>query len=82
MCGLQVHINSNNNHYEACKWISVAIILHNLIIDVEGSQYFQNIHGPDEEEDAGIHQENGGVDINDNDAKCRQLVEELWVLQH
>jgi hypothetical protein len=80
--GLRVHINSNNDHYEACKWISVAIILHNLIIDVEGSQYAEHFHGPEEEEDADIHQENGGEDINDNDAKRRQLVEELWVSQH
>jgi len=84
--GLRVHINSNNNHYEACKWILVAIILHNLIIDVEGSQsaeYFQNAHGPNEEEDdAGIHRENGRIDISSNDAKRRQLVEELWALRH
>ncbi|KAF8814094.1 hypothetical protein BYT27DRAFT_7219928 [Phlegmacium glaucopus] len=73
--GLRVHINSNKDHYEACQWISVAIILHNLIIDVEGSksvEYFGN--GPDEEEeDTGIHQENGRVDINDNDAKRIRL---------
>jgi DDE superfamily endonuclease len=84
--GLRVHINSNNNHYEACKWISVAVILHNLIINVEGSQsaeHFQNVHGPnEEEEDDGIHQENGRIDMSNNNAKCRQLVEELWALQH
>lgn len=62
----------------------VAIILHNLIIDVEGSQsaeHFRNVHGPDEEEeDAGIHRENGRID--NNDAKRRQLVEELWALRN
>jgi len=83
--GLQVHINSNKDHYEACQWISVAIILHNLIIDVEGSksaEYFGNIHGPEEEEeDTGI-QEGGRVNNNNNDTKHRQLVEELWVSQN
>ena len=86
LCGLQVHVNSNNNHYKACKWISVAIILHNIVVNVERNQseeHFRNFHGPGkEEEDTGIQQEDGGVDINDNNAKCRQLVEELWVLQH
>lgn len=84
--GLRVNINSNQDHYKACQWITVAIIIHNLIIDVEGSKsiaYFGNIHNPDEEEeDTGIHQEQGRVDNNDNDAKHRQLVEELWVSQN
>ena len=84
--GLRVHVNLNNSHYEACKWISVAIILHNIIIDVEGSQsaeHFWNFHRPgEEEEDTGIQQDDGGVDINDNNMKRRQLVEELWVSQH
>jgi hypothetical protein len=34
--GLRVNINSNTDHIMACRWITVAIILHNLIIDVEG----------------------------------------------
>ena len=82
---LRVHVNSNNDHNKACKWISVAIILHNIVINVEGSQFaehLQNFHGPgEEEEDTGIQQD-GGVDINDNNAKRRQLVEELSILQH
>jgi hypothetical protein len=84
--GLRVHIDSNKDHYEACQWISIAIILHNLIIDVEGSksaEYFGNVHGPNEEEDdAGIHPEEEEVNVNDDDAKRRQLVQELWVSQH
>jgi hypothetical protein len=35
--GLRVNIQSNNNHVSACLWITIAIILHNLIIDVEGT---------------------------------------------
>ena len=63
--GLQVHINSNNDHYEACKGISVAIILHNIVINVEGyAEHFRNIHGHDEEEALGFYEENGEVDIN------------------
>ena len=85
--GLRVHIDSNKDHYEACQWISVAIILHNLIIDVEGSksaEYFGSVHGPNEEaDDTDIHPEEEGVNNdNDDDTKRRQLVEELWVSQH
>ncbi|KDQ05719.1 hypothetical protein BOTBODRAFT_78865, partial [Botryobasidium botryosum FD-172 SS1] len=31
LCGLRVLINSNNNHINACRWITVCIILHNLL---------------------------------------------------
>ena len=33
---LSLNINSKLDHITACQWITVAIILHNLIIDVEG----------------------------------------------
>lgn len=59
--GLRVAINSQEQHIEAGRWITVAIILHNLIIDVEGkesAEKFAPIHTPGEEqEDAGA---NGG----------------------
>lgn len=83
--GLRVHINSNKDHYEACRWISVAIVLHNVVIDVEGSksaEYFGNVHGTEEEEeDTGNYQEDG-VGGDDDDAKCRKLVEELWAFEN
>nr|GAT46832.1 predicted protein [Mycena chlorophos] len=34
--GLRVNIESNADHVEALRWITVCIILHNLVIDVEG----------------------------------------------
>ncbi|KAF8802079.1 hypothetical protein BYT27DRAFT_7226486 [Phlegmacium glaucopus] len=34
--GLRVNIQSKQDHHAACRWITIAIILHNLIIDVEG----------------------------------------------
>lgn len=36
--GLRVKIKSNEEHKKALQWITVAIILHNLIIDVEGHE--------------------------------------------
>ncbi|KAF8882602.1 hypothetical protein CPB84DRAFT_1871009 [Gymnopilus junonius] len=34
--GLRVNVFNNHDHKEACRWITITIILHNLIIDVEG----------------------------------------------
>jgi len=34
--GLRVNINSKRQHRAACRWITIAIILHNLVIDVYG----------------------------------------------
>lgn len=42
--GLRVDINNVNDHIEALRWITVAIILHNLFIDTEGP----NAHDPNE----------------------------------
>ncbi|KDQ17750.1 hypothetical protein BOTBODRAFT_29902 [Botryobasidium botryosum FD-172 SS1] len=34
--GLRCSIASNEDHFAACNWITIAIILHNVLIDVEG----------------------------------------------
>jgi hypothetical protein len=52
--GLRVCINSNADHIRACQWITVAIILHNLIIDVEGEvsgAAFYPLHTREEEQE-------------------------------
>ena len=52
--GLHVNINSNHDHLQACGWITIAIILHNLVIDVEGGKsvaQFGGIHWQAEEEE-------------------------------
>lgn len=36
--GLRVNIFNNYDHKQACRWVTISIILHNLIIDVEGSE--------------------------------------------
>jgi hypothetical protein len=54
--GLRVNINNNQDHIAACRWITVAIILHNLVIDVDGGNAVTNFglaHGHDEEEEDG-----------------------------
>ncbi len=35
---LWVSINTKEDHVHACRWIKMAIILHNLVIDVEGKE--------------------------------------------
>jgi hypothetical protein len=37
--GLQVSINSKRDHILACRWITVAIILHNIVISQEGNRW-------------------------------------------
>jgi hypothetical protein len=79
--GLQVEINSKCDHDMACRWITNSIILHNLIIDVEGSkfgEYFQNDHGRlEEEDDRGWADEPQGDILEEGEDKRRQLVTEL-----
>lgn len=80
--GLRVNINSNQDHYEAGRWITVAIILHNLIIDVEGietAELFMNDHGAVEEEEDTEGAENVEIQrgVQDGDGKRQQLVAEL-----
>jgi hypothetical protein len=57
---LRVNINSVADHERACRWITVAIILHNLVIDVEGEEsgkFFGGLHGSADE-----HRDRGGRD--------------------
>ncbi|KDR82165.1 hypothetical protein GALMADRAFT_60176 [Galerina marginata CBS 339.88] len=81
--GLRININSKKEHHLACRWITIAIILHNLIIDVEGSKSgarFAVDHGQAEElEDRG--DQDDPLDGNDVDAKRRELVAEAWAFK-
>ena len=86
LCGLQVNINSNSDHVKACCWITIAIILHNLVIDVEGGDpvgQFGDIHQQAEEEvDRGPHEEldSGGSEVAGED-KRKQLIAQLLVFK-
>jgi hypothetical protein len=80
--GLRVKINSKTEHVAACRWITVAIILHNLVIDVEGddaAEHFANLHQQREElNDRGaVDEPLFDGDHDDDEAKRRQLVAEL-----
>jgi len=77
--GLRISINSKRDHHFACRWITIAVILHNLIIDVEGSRsaahFAQDHSNADEFEDHGIRDE--PIIGNDDEAKRKELVAEL-----
>ncbi|KAF7310261.1 DDE Tnp4 domain-containing protein [Mycena indigotica] len=45
---LRVNINSNSDHEEALRWIMVGIILHNMVIDIEGGDAGAAFHEPTE----------------------------------
>ncbi|KIK14035.1 hypothetical protein PISMIDRAFT_47580, partial [Pisolithus microcarpus 441] len=51
---LRVNINSKHQHLEACRWMTIAIILHNLVIEVEGASQgaqFTSLHAHAQEEE-------------------------------
>jgi DDE superfamily endonuclease len=80
--GLRVHINSKSDHHNACRWITAAIILHNLVIDAEGEEscrYFGDLHIPAEEVlDSGMDEESEHVVGElDGEAKRHHLIQEL-----
>jgi len=79
LCGLRTSINSKRDHHFVCRWFTIAVILHNLIIDIEGSKsaaHFARDHcNADEFEDHGIHDE--PMNGNDDEAKRKELVAEL-----
>lgn len=81
--GLRVCINTADDHIEACRWITIAIILHNLVIDVEGLgdntiRELQDVHDHAAEvHDTGIHAENEGQVGAGGEEKRRRLTTEL-----
>jgi hypothetical protein len=89
--GLRVKINNHKDHHAALQWITVTIILHNLIIDIEGSEGIRtewedgNATG-DRQGASGSHDEEGeGEDENEDDPavqKRNQLIAELLWAKH
>lgn len=81
--GLRVTINSQQEHKNACRWITIAIILHNLVIDVEGvaaGAHFIGEHGHiQEHEDRAIPEVQGGGQDNEDVGrqKRQRLIDEL-----
>ncbi|KAI0041849.1 hypothetical protein FA95DRAFT_1584608 [Auriscalpium vulgare] len=84
--GLRVRIRSAADHTDACRWITVEIVLHNFIIDVEGlegTSQWMTPHGRQEEfKDRGARHPPLYYEVGDDaDAKRRQLVEEIVAIK-
>ena len=80
--GLRVAINCKEDHASALHWIRCAIILHNLVIDVDGSQSannFANIYANEglETDETGLPEEEDHEPTGDGEAKRARLVQEL-----
>jgi hypothetical protein len=74
------------DHEHACHWITVAIILHNLIIDVEGldaGAFFSSLHGLAEEQ-----QDRGGQvnplerEFTNDEGELKQIKLTVELLAH
>ncbi|KAF8999209.1 hypothetical protein BDZ89DRAFT_969537, partial [Hymenopellis radicata] len=81
--GLRVQINGDEDHVKACRWISVCIILYNLIIDIEGHDAATRLHGCAEEQedigdaDLGDMYEDERMAEGEGEEKRQRLVQEL-----
>lgn len=81
--GLRIAINSKEDHIRACHWITIAIILHNAIIDIEGThstEVFasQNMDGgPNEQGSMNLEPEYIGPEDEAGEAKRQKLVAEI-----
>lgn len=87
--GLRVKINNHKDHRTAMQWITVTIILHNLIIDIEGSEGFHTQWEDDNTgEDGQGNIRSYGEEDEDEDEddpavrKRNQLVAELLWAKH
>ena len=84
--GLRVSIKTPEEHFKACQWIKVAIILHNLVIDAEGETsgaQFGGLHTHTQEnEDAGpVDIEMEADQGEEGEAKRQQLIAELMAFR-
>lgn len=87
--GLRVSIDSADDHIQACQWITIAIILHNLVIDVEGIgsdalKELQEEYGyteEDQDHDTDNNEEEGHI-FTSGEQKRRRLTAELLAFRN
>jgi hypothetical protein len=82
-----VAINSKHEHVQACRWITTAIILHNMMVDWEGNAWNDfwreqyNGEGEFDPHDGGEEAILDEVARGDGQGRRQLLVEELVQLQ-
>ncbi|KAF7292661.1 DDE Tnp4 domain-containing protein [Mycena indigotica] len=74
--GLRQSIAKNRHHVRACRWITIGIILHNIVVELEGipehDPFILQGGGNDEQEDMAM-----GNDLVEGEAKRQCLVDEV-----
>ena len=88
--GLRVTINSKQQHIAACQWMTIAIILHNIVIEVEGAKEGEYFRAQAEGEGGGVQEgdeegdlvpQQGGLN-QDGEAKRQKLIAELLAFKN
>lgn len=79
--GLRVPIRNNQEHVEACRWMTIAIILHNFCLEVDGIEIAEGyaLAGGDGAED--VDQEQAPLYMEGDNAKRQQLIDQLVEFQ-
>jgi hypothetical protein len=79
--GLRIQINSKSEHVEACRWVTIAIILHNIVVELEDNRSaaaFTHVHtNVQEDEDREYRHEPDRNPPPDGEAKRQMLINEL-----
>jgi hypothetical protein len=75
--GLRISINRKRDHGQACQWIRMCILLHNLVIDVEGEEWARHYWQQIPPEDAPLGIADAGEDVEDADGTAGQKRREL-----
>ncbi|KAG6834449.1 hypothetical protein H0H93_009567 [Arthromyces matolae] len=78
---LRLPINTKKEHVAACRWVTIAIILHNLIVDFEGpasvAQFLPDHMPHHEAEDTEPVPDHSDLVLPDGEAKRQMLVDVL-----
>lgn len=66
--GIRLSISRKRDHEAVCDWIRMCIILHNLVVDIEGEEWAQYYYhqAPPERHNVG---DNLAADIDDGDVR-------------
>ena len=83
--GLRLQINSKSDHVKACHWVTIAIILHNIIVELEDNKSvtaFAHVHTNVQEEDNRGPRRNLDANMLPNgEAKRQMLIDELMTFR-
>lgn len=81
--GLRIPINTQEDHYNACRWVSCCVLLHNAVLEIDGwaaGAHFSGLHTRAEEvEDRGERDAPVDYEDDEDESRRRQLVQEIAI---